>query len=355
VAPRAGRLRRVDWTGPGIVRRRCGKGFCYVDASGRPIGDPVQLERIRQLAVPPAWTDVWICTHAMGHLQAVGIDAAGRRQYLYHELWRHRRNQRKFDHMVEFAYALPALRRTVARDLAEDAVSRERVLAAAVRLLDRGFFRIGSEPYKRTNGTFGLATLHKDHVRVRDGCVLAFDYRAKGGKRRVQTVRDPEVAELVRRLKRRRGGGDELLAWRDGGRWVDIRSADINAYVKASSGGDFSAKDFRTWSATVLAFVWLAESGPPPSSQAARRRAVNEVVGRVAYQLGNTPAVARSSYIDPRVLDHYASGEAFDTMGAVHAAGETTQDLLTASVERAVLGLLDPDAALSPGQARRSA
>ncbi|MGH2688816.1 MAG: DNA topoisomerase IB, partial [Actinomycetota bacterium] len=194
MAPRAGRLRRVDWTRPGIVRRRCGRGFCYLDPSGRLVRDPAQLERIRQLAIPPAWTDVWICTHAMGHLQAVGVDAAGRRQYLYHELWRHRRNQRKFDHMVEFAYALPSLRRRVSRDLAQEAVGRERVLAAAVRLLDRGFFRIGSEPYKRTNGTFGLATLHKDHVRVRDGCVLAFDYLAKGGKRRVQTLHDPEVA-----------------------------------------------------------------------------------------------------------------------------------------------------------------
>jgi DNA topoisomerase I len=349
---RAGRLRRVDWTGPGITRRRCGRGFRYLDAEGRPLEDPSLVERIQKLAIPPAWRDVWICSHPMGHLQAVGIDAAGRRQYLYHELWRARRNQTKFEHMVAFGRALPHLRRAVARDLARDDLSRERVLAAAVRLLDRGFFRMGTESYKRANGTFGLATLHKEHVRMRDGRVLAFDYLAKGGKRRVETVLDPDVAAVVRRLKRRRGGGEELLAWRDGDRWVDVRSADINTYIRENSGrsgeapgGDFSAKDFRTWSATVLAFVYLAETGPPPPSPTARKRVISQVVGRVAHYLGNTPAVARSSYIDPRILDHYASGEAAGILASVDppSGGELAQDLLTASVERTVLGLLEDD------------
>jgi DNA topoisomerase IB len=278
----------------------------------------------------------------MGHLQAVGIDAAGRRQYLYHPLWRERRNQRKFDHMVEFGRALPTLRRAVARDLQQERLTRQRVLACAVRLLDRGLFRIGTEPYKRSNGTVGLATLHKEHVHVRDGTALVFDYRAKGGRRRVQRVVDPEAAAVVRRLKRRRGG-QELLAWRDGKRWVDVRSGDVNAYIKEASGGDFSAKDFRTWSATLLAFVCLAETGPPPPSRTGRRRVVSEVVRRVADYLGNTPAVARSAYVDPRILDHYASGETVDVLPPAHSTERLPQDLLTARVEQAVLELLDGD------------
>jgi DNA topoisomerase IB len=267
------------------------------------------LARIRDLAIPPAWEDVWICPYPGGHIQATGMDARGRKQYLYHRTWRERRDQEKFDEMLRFARLLPRLRAHVERDLAEvgeDTLSRERVLATAVRLLDRGFFRIGSEDYALENESYGLATMRKEHVSLVNGFVV-FDYPAKSAKRHVRHVVDPEVAAVVERLKRRRGGGPELLAFKQGRRWVDITSADINAYVKDSTGKDFSAKDFRTWGATVLAAVGLAVS-PARESQTARKLAVTRVVKEVAHHLGNTPAVARASYIDPRVIDRYLDG-----------------------------------------------
>jgi DNA topoisomerase I len=355
----AARLRRVDWTEPGITRRRCGQGFCYLDPTGRRIADPAALERIRRLAIPPAWRDVWICPDPMGHLQAVGIDAAGRRQYRYHDLFRARRDLRKFDHMLAFARALPALRRAVSADIVRDGLERDRVLATAVRLLDRGFFRIGSERYKQKDGTFGLATLLKEHVRAEGSDTLVFDFFAKHHKRWVRTVVDAEVAGVVRRLKRRRGGGDELLAWNERGRWVDVRSTDVNGYIKRRAGGDYTAKEFRTWGASVLAFVSLAEAGPPPPSKTARARLTADTVRRVADYLGNTPAVARKSYIDPRILDSWASGEAAKSLAAASvvsraggATGAMAEDRLRAEVERAVLELLDRG---GPEVARRSA
>src|SRR3954468_21143647 len=215
------RLRRSDCSGPGIRRRRRGKGFEYLDAHGERVTEAEVLTRIDELVIPPAWQDVWICPYPGGHIQATGMDQKGRKQYLYHPRWRARRDQAKFEDMVVFARALPRLGERVAADLARGDFSRDHVLALAVRLLDRGFFRIGSEDYAVTNETYGLATMKKRHVRVRDG-VLYFDYPAKHGKRRVQAVVDPEVADEVRALKRRRGGGDELLAYKLGGRWVDI-------------------------------------------------------------------------------------------------------------------------------------
>ena len=212
------RVQRVQCTDPGFSRRRRGKGFSYPDARGRPIRDVETLRRIRGLAVPPAWTDVWICPDPWGHLQAAGTDAAGRRQYLYHPRWREWRDRQKFQRMRAFASVLPQVRETVAHDLALRGLPRERVLACAVRLLDRGFFRIGSEEYTDQNGSFGLATLRKEHVRI-DGDEVWFDYLAKGGKRRVVSVRDPEVKDVIRPLKARRNGGDELLAYDGGGGW----------------------------------------------------------------------------------------------------------------------------------------
>ena len=235
------RLRRSDCSGPGITRRRRGKGFEYRDEDGNRITEDEVLARIRELGIPPAWEDVWVCPYPRGHLQATGTDAAGRKQYLYHEEWRARRDAEKFDDMARFARALPDLRENVSADLEGDELTRDRVLALAVRLLDRGFFRIGSEEYTVQNESYGLATMRKDHVTVGSDGEMVFDYPAKSGVRRVQAVVDPSAAEIVGRLRRRRGGGHELLAYKDGGRWRDVRSEDINAYLKAATGDDFSA------------------------------------------------------------------------------------------------------------------
>jgi DNA topoisomerase-1 len=302
------RLRRADCSGPGIRRRRYGRGFSYRDDDGNRIDDPEVLQRIAALAIPPAWTDVWICPHPNGHLQATGTDAAGRKQYRYHDAWRLRRDREKFDDMVRFAHALPALRRRVRRDLADCAtLDRRCVLAAAVRLLEIGFFRIGSEEYTTENDSYGLATLRKEHVRIEDG-VMLFDFPSKSGQRRRQGIQEERVAPIVDRLLRRRGGGPDLLAYKERGRWYDLRSEDINEYLKDATGGDFSAKDFRTWNATALAAVALAVSGESAGTRAARKRAVNRAIEEVAGYLGNTPAIARASYIDPRVLDAYDAG-----------------------------------------------
>jgi DNA topoisomerase I len=333
-----GRLRRVDCATPGIVRRRRGRGFEYRDSAGRRVEDPETLERIRLLAIPPAWTDVWICPDALGHLQAVGTDAAGRRQYRYHDRWRTRRDQEKFDEMLGFARALPRVRAAAAKHLAQEGLTRERVLACAVRLLDRGFFRVGGEEYAADNGSFGLATLRKEHVSLAADGVLVFDYPAKSGKRRLQRVVDPEVYAVVGELKRRRGGSPELLAYRNGG-WCDVRSSDVNDYVKDLTGADFSAKDFRTWHATVLAAVALAVS-EATTSQTGRKRAITRAVQEVSHHLGNTPAVCRASYIDPRVFDRYRAGVTI----APALQGLALDDDVPATqglIEEAVVALLD--------------
>src|SRR4051812_22461764 len=316
------RLRRADCSAPGIRRVRRGRGFSYVDAtSGEPITDADTLERVRALVIPPAWQDVWICPWPNGHIQAVGTDARGRKQYRYHDTWREHRDREKFERMLAFARALPALRRTTDRRLRATEPTRERVLAGAVRLLDRGFFRIGSEAYAEENETYGLATMQKRHVRLEPGHVIRFDYVAKGGKRRVQSIVDPQVYRLVDELKRRRGGGDDLLAYKEQGRWHDILSTDVNGYIKEVTGGDFTAKDFRTWTGTVLAAVGVAVSGRAAGSRTARNRAITRAVKEVSFYLGNTPAVCRASYIDPRVFDHYAAGvtvgHALDALGDV--------------------------------------
>src|SRR5881227_1314943 len=214
------RLRKADCSGPGIRRRRRGKGFEYLHDSGRKIKDAEVLRRIDELRIPPAWEEVWICPLAHGHLQATGLDAAGRKQYLYHQRWRERRDQQKFDEMIDFARSLPKMRKRVARDLAGDDLRRERVLACAVRLLDRGFFRVGGEDYAEENDTYGIATMRRDHATVSDD-VVVFDYESKGGQRQVQSIGDPEVAVVVRTLKRRRSARGELF---------DARSSDINDY-----------------------------------------------------------------------------------------------------------------------------
>jgi DNA topoisomerase I len=336
------RLKKVDCSGPGIRRRRRGKGFEYLDDDGRRVTEPAVLERIRELAIPPAWDEVWICPYPMGHIQATGTDAAGRKQYRYHDRWRERRDAEKFEEMIDFARALPRLRARAEKDLAQEGMPREKVLACAMRLLDRGFFRIGSENYAEENDTYGIATMRKDHVEVSQDQVT-FDYEAKGGQRRVQVIGDPEVAEVARAMKRRRGGGEELLAYKEGRRWVDVKSADINAYLKQATGGDFSAKDFRTWSGTVLTAVALAVAGMASTSKAARTRAKSRAVKEVARYLGNTPAVCRASYIDPRVFDRFDGGL---TIGG--ALPELVEDTaawpdVQRAVEEAVLDLIAND------------
>ncbi|MGH9042037.1 MAG: DNA topoisomerase IB [Acidimicrobiia bacterium] len=333
-------MRRADCSAPGFTRRRCGRGFSYLDEHGRRLTDREVVGRISALVIPPAWQDVWICPWANGHLQAVGTDAAGRRQYLYHPAWRERRDREKFDHMLEFARCLPRLRTDLAAALDSGTEpDRERVLACAVRLLDLGFFRIGTEGYAEQNQSYGLATIRKDHVRLLDEHGLEFDYVAKSGRRRIQTVVDPAVFDVVAALKRRRGGTDELLAWKERRRWNDVRSSDINAYIQDLTAGDFTAKDFRTWSATVLAAVALAVSTGARSATA-RRRAVARAMQEVASYLGNTPAVCRASYVDPRVVDHHLAGAtikgALGDLAEAGAGGLSFQG----AVEEAVLDLL---------------
>ena len=322
-------------------RQRCGRGFVYLDEHGRRVQDPDVLTRIHELAIPPAWRDVWICPYPMGHLQATGIDAAGRKQYRYHDLWRTRRDQDKFDSMLGFARSLPTMRRRVRRDLAGTELTRARVLACATRLLDLGFFRIGSEDYAEKNESYGLATMRKDHVRLERDEVV-FDYAAKSGRRRVQAIADPAVHAVIRELKRRRGGGPELLAYRDGRGWTDVRSQDINEYVKRVTARDFSAKDFRTWNATVLAAVALAVTGSDATTQTARKRAINSAVKGVAAYLGNTPAVCRASYIDPRVFDRYRSGWTIGTIiDELGGAPDLSHEPTRKRIESAVLDLIE--------------
>ncbi len=350
------RLRRADCSGPGFRRVRRGRGFGYLDEDGDPIDEADVVERLRSLGIPPAWKDVWICPWAQGHIQATGVDAAGRKQYLYHPEWRTRRDAEKFDEMLDFAKDLPALRDRVTADLeAARDLGRERVLACALRLLDRGFFRIGTEEYTVSNESFGLATMRKSHVVIEGEDTMVFDYVAKSGKRQIRAVVDPLAVDVVGKLKRRRGGGEELLAYKSGGRWRDVRSGDINEYIKQVTGKGYSAKDFRTWNATVLAAVALAVTGEVAGTKTGRKRAITRAVKEVAHYLGNTPAVCRASYIDPRVFDAYEGG--LIIRPALEEAAEAEAGELSIhqpKLERAVLDLID-ERSSAPGVERIAA
>jgi DNA topoisomerase-1 len=338
------RLRRSDCSAPGIVRRRRGKGFSYTWPDGSPVDDPDTAERIAALVIPPAWTDVWISPWPHGHIQATGTDAAGRRQYRYHDEWRKRRDLEKFERMVRFGRCLPAMRERVEADLQLDGYPKDKVLAASIRLLDVGYFRIGGEEYAEEHETFGLATMEREHVRV-SGDTMHFDYPAKGGLRRQITVTDPQVAAIVRGLKRRRSGGADLLAWKEGGRWCDVRADDVNGYLKEIADEEFSAKDFRTWSATVLAAIGVALASPG-ASKTAGRRLVSAVCKEVSSHLGNTPAVCRGSYIDPRVFDRHESGETIAAaIERLAAHPDATDPAVRVEVESAVIDLLEAEQA----------
>jgi DNA topoisomerase IB len=261
------------------------------------------------LAIPPAWKDIWISPDPDGHIQATGVDDAGRKQYIYHPNWTRRRGRRKFAHVRIVGDALPRLRRRVGKDLNSRGVTRARVLALAVRLLDLGLFRIGSDAYATgADPTFGVATLLARHV-SQHGSELDFDYQSKGNTKRTVTVADRAAARAIAALKRQRTGTDRLLAWRDKkGAWHEIHSDDINDYLRSASGISMSAKDLRTWHATVRAAARLSQAGPPTSKTAARRTAAR-VFREVADDLGNTPAVARASYVDPVVIERFEHGK----------------------------------------------
>lgn len=306
------RVRRSDPAGPGWSLRRRGRGFELFDSRGRKLTGDAAYDRVRALVLPPAWQDVWISPSPNGHIQATGIDAAGRRQYRYHDDWTASRSRAKFQRMGEFASALPELREHSMHTLDPGDLGRPSVFAGLTALLDAGFFRVGSETYAARNRTFGLTTLLREHaISKRDGTIV-FDYTAKHGKRRVQELAAPELAQLVGRLKRRRVDQEpRLFASYDEDRWMLVRAGDLNEHLRSVAGADISAKDFRTFHATVLAAVSLAAT-PIPASRSGRERAAAGALKPVAEALGNTLAVCRSSYVDPRIVDRWARGETIE-------------------------------------------
>ena len=298
-------LVRSDPHGPGITRVRGQEGFNYRDPSGAEITDAETLGWIRALRIPPAWENVWISADPLGHIQATGIDSKGRTQYLYHQLWREQRDAQKFSHMLRFAGALPGLRTAALGDLKRRGLSRERVLASMTRLIDLGLFRIGNERYAELDHHYGVTTLQKQHVRLmRDG--MMFDYIAKAGKHRTIIVKDQLVLPVVRALARSDNGLDTLFCYQDGVAWHMLHSRDLGQYIATQAGGHFTAKEFRTWNATVLMALVLANAGPAPAERT-RKRVVSSSVRQVARWLGDTPSVTRASYIDPRLISRYES------------------------------------------------
>jgi DNA topoisomerase IB len=296
-------LSRSDPRGPGIGRVPDGRGFSYRNPAGTPVTDAETLARIGVLAIPPAWTNVWISSDPSGHIQATGADSRGRLQYRYHEQWREQRDVQKFEHMLRFSESLPTLRAAALGDLQAHGLSRERVTASAVRLIDVGLFRIGGERYAELDHHFGVATLLKQHVRVARGAI-AFDYIAKEGKRRTITVDDPAIVPAVRSLAHSDNGLDALFCWQQDSAWHILHSHDVSDYIATHAGGHFTAKEFRTWNATVLMALLLANAAPSPTARQ-RKSVIADCVRGVAELLGDTPAVTRKSYVDPRLVSRY--------------------------------------------------
>jgi DNA topoisomerase I len=323
-AARSAGLRYVSDTLPGIRRRRAGSGFVYVDANGERLRDAREIARIRSIVIPPAWSDVWICPRADGHLQAVGRDARGRKQYRYHPRWRAVRDRTKYDHMVAFAKALPRIRRGVRADLRRPGLPREKVLATVVQLLESTQIRIGNEEYARENRSYGLTTMRDHHVEV-SSTRLRFRFRGKSGKTREIAVTDRRLARIVRRCQEI--PGQELFQYIDeSGETRSVDSGDVNAYLREISGADFTAKDFRTWAGTVLACASLRRLATARTKNDARKNVVR-AIAEVAERLGNTPAVCRKAYIHPRVFDRYLEAYAagLTVRSAVFpAAGKTS-------------------------------
>ncbi|WP_435769958.1 DNA topoisomerase IB [Nocardioides sp. SYSU DS0651] len=330
------RLRRTSPDQPGWTRRRAGRGFVFLDEHGDRL-PPDAVARCRALVIPPAWREVWICPHPNGHLQAVGTDDAGRRQYLYHPYWVEQRAAEKHDRVLRFGKRLPKVRDRVREDLAAEDLGLGRACALAVRLLDLGCFRIGNDVYAEEYGSFGLTTLERHHVRREQGR-LVFEFTGKSGVEHHVEIEDADVTEVVERMRRRRSNTDPcLLAFRNGHRWRPLTPADVNDYLRDVSGMDATAKDFRTWHATVMAAALLAEAPGPDASKTARKRAVTAAMREVAEFLGNTPTLARSSYVDPRVVDAYDEGR---TIRSAVRRDYPDPDARQLALERATLRLI---------------
>ncbi|WP_104105746.1 DNA topoisomerase IB [Nocardioides sp. 616] len=330
------RLRRTAPDQPGWSRRRAGKGFVYLDQDGERLSED-DARRVRDLVIPPAWRDVWVTPYPHGHLQAVGTDDAGRRQYLYHPQWRARRDAAKFDRVLDFGRAMSRAREKVLTDLGTEGMELSRACAVATRLLDLGYFRIGNDVYADQNGSFGLTTLERRHV-SRKGDRLVFCFVGKSGVEHCIEIDDPAVVEALEVMRRRRAPGEpRLLAWKDGRTWRTLDSATVNSYIRETTGVEATAKDFRTWHATVIAAAALAQTSEPGHTKASRKRAVSATMREVSEFLGNTPALAKASYVDPRVVDAYEEGR---TIGAAASRTYPTSDERQDALERAVLELL---------------
>lgn len=310
-AARSAGLRYVNDSDPGITRQPSGKTFRYRDARGRIVSDSTTLARIQRLAIPPAWTEVWICPHDNGHIQAVGRDARGRKQYRYHPDWRAARDETKYERMIAFGQTLPKIRRRVARDLAWRGLGRKKVLAAIVRLLEATLVRVGNDEYARANGSFGLSTMQDKHATIEGGTVR-FTFKGKSGRRHEIEVREARLARLVRQVQDL--PGQELFQFVDDqGRVQDIKSDDVNAYLREIAGAEFSAKDFRTWAGTVLAALALQRFEQFETKAQAKKNLV-QAIEHVAARLGNTPAVCRKCYIHPVILSSYLDGATIATL-----------------------------------------
>jgi DNA topoisomerase-1 len=292
-----------DPRGPGITRERGGAGFSYFGPTGAAVTDAQTLQRIGALVIPPAWEKVWISADPLGHIQATGVDSRGRTQYRYHQLWRERRDAQKFAHMLRFAQVLPTLRSATLLDLGHPSLDRSRVTAAAVRLIDVGLFRVGGERYAELDHHYGAVTLEKRHVSLAPDRIT-FDYVAKEGKRRAITVTDQTVWPTISALAGSDNGTDALFSWQEGAAWHSLHSHDVTSYIAARAPGHFTAKEFRTWNASVLMALLLANAGPAATARS-RKNAVIAGVRAVADWLGDTPTVARTSYIDPRLISRY--------------------------------------------------
>jgi DNA topoisomerase-1 len=334
---KAAGLRYVSDDMPGIRRRKRGKGFTFLDAKGSAVSDARTLERIRKLAIPPAWIDVWICPVANGHLQATGRDARGRKQYRYHADWRNVRDETKFGRMIAFGEALPKIRERVEKDLSQRGLPREKVVATVVSLLESTLIRVGNREYARQNGSFGLTTLRDGHVDI-DGSRLRFEFRGKSGKDHSVEVKDRRVARIVRQC--RDLPGQTLFQYLDeAGERQKITSEDVNAWLKETTGEDFTAKDFRTWGGTVLALSALLEVGMVESEKEASK-AVVETVKRVSQDLGNRPAICRKYYIHPVVIETFVEGKLEEALEEVVEESPDDEGNGLRKLEAQVLGLL---------------
>jgi DNA topoisomerase-1 len=329
-AAREAGLRYVTDDRPGITRRRAGRGFSYRDPFGKRISDRAEIERIKGIGIPPAWTNVWICPNPRGHIQATGRDARGRKQYRYHQDWRAVRDASKFERLLAFGVALPTLRERIEADLALPGVPRERILATVVWIIDRTLMRVGNEEYARTNDSYGATTLRKDHLEI-DGAEVGLSFRGKAGKEHRTNFRDRRIAAILRRCQEL--PGESLFSYVDElGEVRTVDSGDVNDYLREIAGDSFTVKDFRTWGGSVRCFRLLCDAGAASSAREAAAM-ITSVIELVASHLGNTPAVCRSSYVHPAILSAYGDD-------ALRMENDIGDDRLTAE-EAGFIGFLE--------------